>query len=922
MQLPPDAVRARHLEDALHLAEERFVATFELAPVGIAHVAPDGRWLRVNGRLCTILGYEGEELLDLRFQDLTHPEDLAADLDQALRTVAGEQSSYRIEKRYVRKDGTSVWADVRISLVREPASEKPLYFVAVVTDITMQRRAEEALARRSAELQALLDHLPDVVARFDREGRHLYVNPAVERATGLSAGQFIGLTNRDLGMPAELVDRWDAVLAEVLETGESREIDFAFPSPAGERRFWSLLVPEHDAEGSIVGALSVARDITDAAALTGPACAPEVSTVEPADAFRALFEQAGMGMAEVALDGRWLRVNERLCEMVGYAARELEGRAFQEITLAEDHALILGQIRRLLTGEASGCSLRQRFVRRDGETVYADVTMALVADAQGRPRHLLAVFHDLTARRRAEAHLADSEARLRFLAEMIPHLVWSARADGHHDYYNHRWMEYTGLSFPDPQGPRWSRILHPDDLARARAVWQRSLETGEPYSIEFRIRGKNGGYRWFLGLALPLRGEGGQVVRWFGTCTDIQAQKDGEQELRETQTRLHAALGASGTATFRWNLRTGDVEWDAGLDRLFGLAEGTIPRSAAGFLLPVHPDDRSRLTRAVDRCAARGGTLEEEFRVVWPDGTVRWLLDKGFATPGDDGLPLYLTGACHDITACKAAGAEQEALLLNAENARAHAETASQLKSQFVAHISHEIRTPINAVLGYAGLLEAGVHGPLNDRQQEQVRRILRGGRHLVVLVNDVLDLAKVEAGEMKVLRQAVDVGAVCRNVVEMIEPLAAARQIAVQAGVPDPGTVAAWGDEDRIRQILLNLMTNACKFTPVQGRVSLRCLVSERAPALPDSEWGGRWVRIEVADTGIGVEPEMRERIFSPFVQGRAGRQEAGGTGLGLAISRALARLMGGEITLASPPGPGALFTLWLPAADAVPAG
>ena len=920
MQLLPDAVRAIHLEDALQLAEERFVATFELAPVGIAHVAPDGRWLRVNGRLCTILGYGGEELLHLRFQDLTHPEDLAADLDQALRTVAGEQSSYRIEKRYIRKDGSSVWADVRVSLVREPASEKPLYFVAVVSDISLQRRAEEALTRRSAELQALLDHLPDVVARFDREGRHLYVNPAVERATGRSAGEFIGLTNRDLGMPAELVDRWDAALAEVLETGESCEMDFAFPSPGGERRFWSLLVPEHDTDGSIVGALSVARDITDSPAVAGPACAPEVSTVEQPDAFRALFEQAGMGMAEMALDGRWLRVNERLCEMMGHGAHELEGRPFQEITVADDHAPVLGQIRRLAAGEASGCLLRQRFIRRDGETVYADVTMALVADAQGRPRHLLALLHDLSARRRAEAHLADAEARLRFLAEMIPHLVWSARPDGHHDYYNQRWLEYTGFT-AGVQGPPWSRIVHPDDMGRARAVWHRSLETGEPYSMEFRIRQKGGGYRWFLGLALPLRGEDGQVVRWFGTCTDIQAQKDGEQALRETQERLRAALGASGTATFRWNLRTGDVEWDAELDRLFGIAEGTNPHSAAGFLLAVHPDDRARLARAVDRCAAGEECLEEEFRVVWPDGTVHWLLDKGVTTPGDDGLPLFLTGACHDVTAHRTADAEREALLQSAENARAHAERADQVKSRFVAHVSHEIRTPINAVLGYAGVLELGVHGPLNDRQQEQVRRILRNGRHLVALVNDVLDLAKIEAEEMTVLRQAVDIGAVCKNVVEMIEPLAAARQIPVEADACGPGSVA-WGDEDRIRQIVLNLLTNACKFTPVHGRVTLRCGVSTDPPVTLGSDGSGPWVRVDVIDTGIGVEAEMQERIFAPFVQGARGRQDAGGTGLGLAISRTLARLMGGDVTLASLPGEGSCFTLWLHAADAAPAG
>jgi signal transduction histidine kinase len=197
------------------------------------------------------------------------------------------------------------------------------------------------------------------------------------------------------------------------------------------------------------------------------------------------------------------------------------------------------------------------------------------------------------------------------------------------------------------------------------------------------------------------------------------------------------------------------------------------------------------------------------------------------------------------------------------------------------------------------------------------VRRILRGSRHLVTLVNDVLDLAKVEAGEMTVLRQAVDIGAVCVNVVELLEPLAAARQVPVQTDNVVPGTMA-WGDEDRIRQILLNLMTNACKFTPAHGHVTLRCIGRAYSPASLASGWSGAWVRIDVTDTGIGVEAAMRERIFAPFVQGGRDRQEAGGTGLGLAISRALARVMGGDVTLTSLPGHGSRFTLWLHAIDA----
>jgi PAS domain S-box-containing protein len=781
----PEPARTLQLPDLLAVGEEDFFATFELAPVGIAHVAPDGRWLRVNRRLCGILGYEPGELLRLRVQDLTHPEDLAADLDGALRTVAGEQSGYTIQKRYIRKDGTSIRADVRVALVRGLPSDRPLYFVVLVDDVTMQQHAEP-----------------------------------IQQAT--------------------------------------------------------------------------------------------------ADDFRAIFEQAGVGLAEVALDGRLMRVNQRLCEILHRTRDELLALRFQDISEATDLRDDLARLERLVAGETTGYSMEKRYVRPDGQHVWAELSVSLLRGPEGEPRHFVSVVQDIQARKDAEARLAESEAHLRFLAEMIPQLVWSTLPDGYHDYYNARWFEYTGLTFEDTQGPGWNAVLHPDDRERAWNRWQHSLRTGEPYAIEYRFRRHDGAYRWFLGRAMPLRGEDGQIERWFGTCTDIQEQKDAEGSLREMQERLQAALDASVTGTFRWNIRTGPLEWDAALDRLFGLPPEASPRSLEGFLARVHPDDRARVAASAERCARAGGVFKEEFRVVWPDGTVRWLLDKGDTTPGADGRPLYMTGACVDITERKDAELEREALLDAAQAARGIAEAASHLKSQFVATMSHEIRTPINAVLGYSDLLDLGVHGPLNDPQREQVRRILRSGRHLLSLVNDSLDLAKIEAGEMQVLREAVDVRALCLSSLEMAETLAAARQVSVRDETEPLAGVRAWGDEDRIRQVLVNLVTNACKFTPRGGTVR----VGRAKAAGPPDAVEGRWVGVDVADTGPGIPPEMQERVFMPFVQDDTSRGDIRGTGLGLPISRTLARLMGGDVVLASTPGQGACFTLWLPEAPADAAG
>jgi len=583
------------------------------------------------------------------------------------------------------------------------------------------------------------------------------------------------------------------------------------------------------------------------------------------------------------------------------------------------HLFLTHDFRYAYVANYSSRAMEKRYVCPDGQRVWAELTVALLRGPEGELRHFVSVVQEIQARKDAEARLAESEARLRFLAELIPQLVWSTRPDGYHDYYNARWFEYTGLTYEDTQGAGWNAVLHPDDRERAWNRWHRSLRTGEPYSIEYRFRRHDGAYRWFLGLAMPLRGEDGQIERWFGTCTDIQAQKDAERSLREMQERLQAALDASNTGTFCWNIHTGTLEWDAALDRLFGLPPEASPRSVEGFLVCVHPDDRARVAAAAERCARTGGGFKEEFRVVWPDSTVRWLLDKGDTTPGPDGRPLYMTGACVDITERKNAELEREALLAGAQAARGDAEAASHLKSQFVATMSHEIRTPINAVLGYADLLELEVHGPLNEAQREHVRRILRGARHLLTLVNDSLDLAKIEAGEMQVLRDAVDVRELCRSSLEMTEPLAAARHVSVE---DDTGSLAgawAWGDEDRIRQVLVNLLTNACKFTPSDGTVCIRRAQDDRPPGAVD----GPWVGIEVADTGPGISPEMQERVFLPFVQDHApARGGVRGTGLGLPISRTLARLMGGDVTLCSTPGGGSCFTLWLPGAPANAAG
>ncbi|GLC24719.1 PAS domain-containing sensor histidine kinase [Roseisolibacter agri] len=270
---------------------------------------------------------------------------------------------------------------------------------------------------------------------------------------------------------------------------------------------------------------------------------------------------------------------------------------------------------------------------------------------------------------------------------------------------------------------------------------------------------------------------------------------------------------------------------------------------------------------------------------------------------------------------------EREATL---ERAIAAAETASTAKSQFLATTSHEIRTPLNAIIGYAELLDMGLGGTLTESQRAYVARIQATSRHLLALVNDVLDLAKIEAGQMHAAREPALVRDAVSAALQLVEPQARARRIALVNGCTEQTTTAYCGDAARVRQVLANLLSNAVRFTEAGGRVTVTCgeadaaapeaaVAHAGAPGAPGAPGATRaWSFVRVEDTGVGIPPEQLERIWEAFVQADQGRtRRVGGSGLGLTISRHLARLMGGDITVRSQPGLGSSFMLWLPAAD-----
>jgi PAS domain S-box-containing protein len=514
-----------------------------------------------------------------------------------------------------------------------------------------------------------------------------------------------------------------------------------------------------------------------------------------------------------------------------------------------------------------------------------------------RASHLAGVAIE---RQRSQQALQQSEDQLRLMTETIPQQVWTAQPNGEIDYYNERWCDFTGKTVEQLKSESWEQIIHPEDLPKVKAVWTQAVQNGSEYEVETRMLSASGEYRWILGQARPLRDQQGQIVKWYGTNTDITDHIQAREALQESE--LNFRTLADTMPQIFWAARPdGWLEYYN--QRWFEYTGMTWEQTQGWGWEPVlHPDDFQMCMDLWCESIRTGKIYQIEYRFRRAsDGQYRWHLGRAFPLRNDKGQIIKWFGSCTDIDDQKRAEEALRNALQQQQAACEAAEKANLIKDEFLAVLSHELRTPLNPILGWSRLLKTGKLD--KAKTDEALNSIERNAKIQVDLIEDLLDVSRILRGKLTLNVSTVNLATVISAALDTVSLAASAKEIAIETHLEENiGQVA--GDPARLQQIVCNLLSNAVKFTPQGGRVEVRL------------EQFASMAQITVSDMGKGINPDFLPHIFEHFRQEDSSiTRKFGGLGLGLAIVRQLVELHGGIVEADSPgEGQGATFVVRIP--------
>ncbi len=897
-------------EAALRESEERLRLLIDHAPAALAMFDRQMRYLAVSRRWRDDYGLGDRELLGISHYEV-FPE--VGEVWKAVHQagMAGEVTRSSGD-RFERADGSVQWVRWEVRPWRNLAGEVG-GIVIFSEDISARKEAEAAVRASEAKYRLLAESAEDCIFWTGADGRFVYLSPACERIFGRRPEAFLA----DPGLLLECIhpeDR-DAYAGHLAghRLADEKEMEFRVRRPDGSEAWVAHECrPLHDEEGRYLGRRGTNRDIT--------ARKQAEETIRRLNAELSATLQAIPDLLfEADAAGTYLKVWAKNPELLARQREDLIGRTVREVLPAEAADTCMAALAEAARdGSAYGHEIRLDL--EDGPHWFE---LSVSRKGEDAAAGFIVLSRDVSGRKRAEAELRESAARLQMALEAARAGTWEWDLDTDRNYWSDETCRLYGLEpgTAEPSYQAWLDTVRPEDRPRITGELARAVAGQDAISLEWRVNSPAGPERWLMSRGQPRQDGRGGVVRYLGIVMDITERRQLESELERHRRHLEdlvtertralaeaneALAGHAGQIADLYDrapvgyhsldpegrvLNVNETE----LAMLGYAREEFVGRRIMEFMTP---ESREVALRKFAEFAHSGRLRDLEIDFLRKDGSLLPVLVSGDLVRDGEGRFLYTRSTLVDNSERKAR--ERQIDEMQAELARRAeaAEAATLAKSAFLANMSHEIRTPMNAIIGLTHLMRRNNPGP---EAAGRLGKIAAAAEHLLSVINDILDFSKIEAGRFSLEEREFAVGAVLANVASMMAERAEAKGLAlVVEDAAHTGPLA--GDPVRLQQALLNYVANAIKFTAA-GIVTLRAEVLHEAD-------DGALLRFEVRDTGIGIAPEVLPRLFSAFEQAEAATtRQYGGTGLGLAITRRLAGLMGGEAGVESVPGRGSRF-------------
>jgi PAS domain S-box-containing protein len=836
----------------------------------------DGGVEFVNRRWCEYTGCSAEAASGLGWESVIHPDDLD---DTRSRWAASLSASAagEYEERLRRHDGVYRWFLIRFEPWRDAAGEISCWF-GTATDIEDSRRRGEALRQMSEErYRRLVEAAHDGIGEIDLDGRLVYVNDRLAAMLGYRPADMIGRLATDFAFEAD-----HAAATEQMEQrsrGTRRSFEWRFRHRNGSE-VWTLAgaAPLFD-DGRHVGSVGIFSELTTRRAAVERL---RISEERFRTSVNSLLDCFAIFSAIRDTDGQIVDflvefVNDAVCKSNATTREALVGQTLLGLRPVHRTSGLFDAYRRVVE-EGVPLSREMEFLEVvvDGGRIGRWINVRANRLGDG----FVAAWEDVTERKRLETSFRE-------LADAAPAILWETEPAGSCTFLSRGWTEFTGQETNDALGYGWRDLVHPDDFAGVRRTFAAASAEWAECRFECRLLSRTEGYRWVLAACRPRFDPQGSFLGYAGSIVDIDEHKRAEVRLRESEERMRIAAEVARVGTFEWNIRTNENLWTPELEAIYGLPPGSFGGSYEAWRACVHPADIEATERRVEE-SLQTGSLQTEWRILWPDGTVRWLEARGWVFHDSAGKPLRMIGVNFDITDRKRAN---EAL-----------REASERKDAFLAVLAHELRNPLGPVRNAAVILSrVGQDGDI-ARQATQV--IERQVSHMARLTDDLLDVSRIARGHIRLRTEPVNL---CEIVWQTTEDYRQTLQVGsgltLELDIPD---TPVWADADPVRlaQAIGNLLHNAGKFTDAGGCVRVELREQDDTAS------------IAVTDDGRGISGDMLARLFEPFSQADDSLdRSAGGLGLGLALVKGLIDLHKGSVRAHSRGlGQGSTFTLTLP--------